>query len=612
MNGITGTSGMQRGSTDLKSAGTAVILMTDVEPAVRINAALEAAGYTTVVISPMDDVRGELRRGKPDILILTGALLDSNNVALVRQQLWDGVAVFGLTDVSDPAIERKLYDIGYAELFPKPAVVADIVDSVRRRLERRKLAQLTGLIGESDRIREVLVKIEQIAPVSSTVLVEGESGTGKELVARAIHRMSPRRARPFIAVNVGALPETLLESELFGHEKGAFTGAAERRLGRFELADTGTLFLDEIGEIPQSTQVRLLRVLEEREFTRVGGTTSIPVDVRVIAATNRPLREHVENGEFRADLFYRLNVLSMYLPPLRERREDIPLLVRRFVTEFSKQHDRPFNGISADAMQLLEEYSWPGNVRELRNLVESMVVLAHGREVTAEDIPPAIREQGSARLLPVHVKSVVHESERAVSGGREFEFIVRTLVDLKLQVEELRRRLDTQGAVGVDDRHWGGGVVAEVAGGGVHHLSGGYDGAVGVGDDANDVHQGAGGRGRGRERYYERNGYSGRDTTATAAHDPATNLPLSDSGRGIEPRDAAPLPVVITLGPGVTMADIERRAIEAALRSTGGNRRKAADMLGIGERTLYRKLREYDADLDSADDGEMGSSDDAE
>src|SRR6185295_5541435 len=182
---------------------------------------------------------------------------------------------------------------------------------------------------------------------------EGESGTGKELVARAVHLLSPRKNKPFIAVNVGALPETLLESELFGHEKGSFTGASERRLGRFELADTGTLFLDEIGEIPHSTQVKLLRVLEEREVTRVGGSASIPVDVRVVAATNRPLREHVEEGGFRADLFYRLNVLRVYLPPLRERKEDIPILVRRFIRELSKAHDRPFHGLGAEALQAL-------------------------------------------------------------------------------------------------------------------------------------------------------------------------------------------------------------------------------------------------------------------
>ena len=235
----------------------------------------------------------------------------------------------------------------------------------------------------------------------ATILITGESGTGKELVAKAIHLNSSRADESFVSVNCGAFTETLLESELFGHEKGAFTGAAERRLGRFELADTGTIFLDEIGEIPSTTQVKLLRVLEEREVTRVGSGTPIPIDVRVVAATNRPLREHVEEGGFRADLFYRLNVLGIYLPPLRERRDDIPLLVRRFVTEFATRHDRQFHGISADALALLVEYGWPGNVRELRNLVESMVVLAHGREIGAAEANQWLAGRGGAGFTSI-------------------------------------------------------------------------------------------------------------------------------------------------------------------------------------------------------------------
>ena len=545
---------MRRGGVDDGAASVVAILMTDVEPAVRLNAALEATGITTVTISPMDDVRGDLGRARPDIVVLTGALLDAAHISLVRQLLWDNVAVLGFTDVSDPQMVERLRDIGYAETWPKPVRIDDVVDSVRRRLERQRLAELTGLVGESAAIREVLVKVEQIAPVTSTVLIEGESGTGKELVARAIHRLSPRRGKPFIAVNVGALTETLLESELFGHEKGAFTGAAERRLGRFELADTGTIFLDEIGEIPSTTQVKLLRVLEEREVTRVGSGTSIPIDVRVVAATNRPLREHVEEGGFRADLFYRLNVLGIYLPPLRERRDDIPLLVRRFVTEFATRHDREFHGISADALALLVEYGWPGNVRELRNLVESMVVLAHGREIGAADIPRSIRDGGGRRLLPVHVGPMVREGERA--QGRELEFIVRSLVELKLQVEELRRRMDVERRAPAPG--WVGDVRAPAA------VSGSGAGEV-------------------------------------------ESTPGFGLMRGIEPRDQAPPATVITLGPGMTMAEIERVAIQAVLRDMGGNRRKAADVLGIGERTLYRKLREYDGG-DIEDGGNAESS----
>jgi DNA-binding NtrC family response regulator len=415
-----------------------LVFLTDVEPAVRLNAQLERGGVETAVVSPLDDVRGAIQHEKPDLIVMTGALVDPQNVALVREMLWEGISVVGLADVRDPEIEARLKAIGFVEIYAKPVVIDEVADSIRRLLDRQRLARLTGLIGQSEAIREVLVKVEQIAPVSSTLLIEGESGTGKELVARAIHRLSPRRNKPFIAVNVGALPETLLESELFGHEKGAFTGAAERRIGRFELAHTGTLFLDEIGDVPQTTQVKLLRVLEEREITRVGGTKSIPVDVRVVAATNKPLRDGVEEGRFRSDLYYRLNVLSIYLPPLRERRDDIPILVRRFITELSRQHDRPFKGISPEALEMLADYAWPGNVRELR-ISWNMVVLAPGREIGPADIPRQIREGAGARFLPVHVGPVMRE--RAGVEGRELEFIVRSLVELKLQMEELRRQL---------------------------------------------------------------------------------------------------------------------------------------------------------------------------
>jgi DNA-binding NtrC family response regulator len=363
-----------------------LITLSDVECAVRLNAALEQGGIETAMVSPVDDIRREIRRESPDVIVFTGAIADPANLQVVREQLWEGVSVIGMADVEDTSLRDRLRGLGFIDVYTKPVPTDELVAIVRRALDRQRLVKETGLIGQSDAIRQVLVKIEQMAPVSSTVMIEGESGTGKELVARGIHRMSPRRNKPFIAVNVGALTESLIESELFGHEKGAFTGAAERRLGRFELANTGTIFLDEIGEIPPATQVKLLRVLEERELTRVGGVAPISVDVRVVAATNQPLRQRVEEGAFRSDLYYRLNVLGMYLPPLRERREDIPLLVRQFVKDYSAQHDRPFHGISAEAMQIMMTYSWPGNVRELRNLVESMVVLAPGREITADDI----------------------------------------------------------------------------------------------------------------------------------------------------------------------------------------------------------------------------------
>ena len=509
-----------------------LITLHDVEPAVRLNARLEADGATTVLVSPLDDMRAEIRRAKPEIIVLSGELNDPSNLALVRELLWDGTPVVGLVEGDDAAQRERLRAVGYVELFSKPIVVDDVAIGVRRIMERHSLQEMTGLIGESEPLREVMVKVEQMAPVSSTVLVEGESGTGKELVARALAALGPRRNKPFIAVNVSALPETLLESELFGHEKGAFTGAAERRLGRFELADGGTLFLDEISEVPPSTQVKLLRVLEEREFTRVGGVQSISVNVRVIAATNRPLREDVEGGRFRADLYYRLNVLSIYLPPLRDRPADIPLLVRRFIRDLTAQHDRLFPGISGETMEMLVRYPWPGNVRELRNLVESMVVLSHGREVAPGDLPRQIREGGSARLLPVRFGLVSNQTGQA--EGRELEFILRSLLELKLQVEELRRRMD-------DDR-----------------------GAASVGG--------------------ARNAYIGE-----------VFGPGGTSGdvAAIGPRDETPPPNVVSIAPGTKMTEVERAVIEAALKETRGNRRRAADLLGIGERTLYRKIKEY-------------------
>jgi DNA-binding NtrC family response regulator len=235
---------------------TVLITLHDVEPAVRLNAQLEREGVKTEMVSPIDDVRGTIKRVRPEAIVVSGELTDRLIESIVKEQLWAGVPSIGLTDVQDERQLEKLRAIGYVEIYQKSIAPAELATAVKHLLERRELQLETGLIGESEPLREVLVKIEQMAPVSSTVLVEGESGTGKELVARALHRLSARKNKPFIAESVGALPETLLESELFGHEKGAFTGAAERRIGRFELADTGTLFLDEISEVPRSRSPR--------------------------------------------------------------------------------------------------------------------------------------------------------------------------------------------------------------------------------------------------------------------------------------------------------------------------------------------------------------------
>jgi len=257
---------------------------------------------------------------------------------------------------------------------------------------------LESFVGESPAITRVLDAIRQVAPSRATVLITGESGTGKELAAHAIHQLSPRRRGPFIAVHCAALSPQLLESELFGHEKGSFTGATERRIGRFEQAAGGTLFLDEIGEIDAATQVKILRVLGERVFERVGGNKPIQADVRLVAATNRDLARLVAEGKFREDLYFRLNVVQLHLPPLRDRSEDIPLLAEHFLRQAARENEKPVRELTADAMKCLLAYSWPGNVRELRAAIEHGVVMANGPKITLRDLPVAVRDSAPAGI----------------------------------------------------------------------------------------------------------------------------------------------------------------------------------------------------------------------
>jgi len=502
-----------------------LIAMDDLETAVRLNGAFEAAKFSTAMFSSLDDARGTVRRENPELVILTGAVHEPHVQRLAALAHDAEISTLALLEPTDSERAERVGRLRATEVMTKPVSPDDAVATARRLIDRRHLQERTGIVGESAPIQEVLVKIEQMAPVSSTVLVQGESGSGKELVAKGLHDLSPRRNEAFITVNCAALPETLLESELFGHEKGAFTGAAERRLGRFELADGGTIFLDEIGEIPLSTQVKLLRVLESRTFFRVGGTQPIKVDVRVVAATNRALRDAVTLGEFRDDLYYRLNVLNIYLPPLRERRGDIPLLLRRFIREFAKTHERPFRGITPEAMQRLVNAPWPGNVRQLRNLVESMVVLAPGAEIRASDIPADVLEgagthslRSGQALLPMRLQQ---QPGRDVPV-QELEFILRSLVDLRLQIEELRRRLD---------------------------------------DHPQRV-----------------------QVIELADHSAVADVMSENDRDGDRP---------VLYRPGMTMAEVERATIEAALNEYKGNRRRAAEVLGIGERTLYRKIKAY-------------------
>jgi transcriptional regulator with PAS, ATPase and Fis domain len=268
------------------------------------------------------------------------------------------------------------------------------------------------IVGTSGKVRELLDLVQRVAPTSSTVLIQGESGTGKELVARALHRNSPRCDRPLVAINCAALTESLLESELFGHEKGAFTGATCRKKGKLEMAEGGTLFLDEISELAAGMQAKLLRALQEREFDPVGGTRSVKVNVRVVAATNRNLAEEVQAGRFRSDLYYRLNVVTLTTPTLRERREDIPMLAESFIAKVSERYRVPRKALSAESLALLMSYDWPGNVRELENAIERAVVLGTAAQIRSEDLPVAVVRRTHADPAETGFQGAVKENKK--------------------------------------------------------------------------------------------------------------------------------------------------------------------------------------------------------
>ncbi len=308
-------------------------------------------------------------------------------------------------------------------------------------VERIAFQEEHNIIGESLEMQEIVQVIQQVAPTDITVLITGESGVGKEVVAQAIHAASRRAKKPMVTVNCGAIPEGIIESELFGHEKGSFTGASESRKGYFELADGGTIFLDEIGEIPTGTQVKFLRILENGEFMRVGSSTTKKVDVRVIAATNKDLEHEVYTKHFRPDLFYRLRSVNVRIPPLRERRDDIPLFFAKFAKDFGEKNNITFLGISDEAMGLLTQHYWPGNVRELRNVVESMLVIENGRHLTADDVRKYLKgshTNGDERNLPVYIPKSAESAER--------ELIYRALVDLKTDIMDMKNLLVNGGA----------------------------------------------------------------------------------------------------------------------------------------------------------------------
>lgn len=320
---------------------------------------------------------------------------------------------------------------GAVDFFTKPVDLDHLILTVSKALSNKRISEQNRqlkaeidvlkkkqgyqkIIGKSAPVAKMMEIIAQVAPSKASVLVTGESGTGKELVADAIHSLSSRADGPLIKVNCASLSPTLLESELFGHEKGAFTGAVSQKKGRFELADGGTIFLDEIGEIDQSTQIKILRVLQERCFERVGGEETVSVDVRIVAATNRNLEQEIRNGNFREDLYYRLNVVHIEVPPLRERKEDIPLLISSFIDTFNQEDGRHVEGFTNSARKALLAYSWPGNIRELRNTVESCVVLAKGAMIDVDELPPHIASRDENETVSINVGTTLEEAEKKI------------------------------------------------------------------------------------------------------------------------------------------------------------------------------------------------------
>jgi two-component system response regulator AtoC len=416
----------------------------DVYVGASIQEALNVMSAETV-----DLVLTDLRLGGEDGMQLIDKLL-----ALPHPPIVIMMTAYGSVDAAVEAMKRGAYDF-----VTKPINIAKLEILIHRALRSRRTEEevvelkkqverkygLERLIGESAIMQEVFETIKQVAPTRATVLITGESGTGKELVAQALHALSGRPKQKFVAVHCAALSPQLLESELFGHEKGAFTGAMERRIGRFEQANGGTIFLDEIGEIDATTQVKLLRVLsEERSFERVGGNASLKVDVRLVAATNRDLQKMVADGKFRDDLYFRLSVVPIHIPPLRARREDIPLLVAAFLNRFAEENNKPFRELTSDAIQAVLRYDWPGNVRELRTAIEHGVVMATGAKITLRDLPLAVRQGEPAaagpRGLPAP-KYALSRGEHFNLHATEERLILQALSESKGNVTEAARTL---------------------------------------------------------------------------------------------------------------------------------------------------------------------------
>jgi DNA-binding NtrC family response regulator len=399
-------------------------------------------GYRTATARDGLEALDQVKVWQPGIVVTDLKMPRMDGMRLLeelnRQQEQRAVIVLTAQGSVESAVEAmKIGAFDYLQKPVDPIRLKTILANVTRQLElqredeasqepKRNAASLGLLVGGSPAMNEIFSLIERVAPTNVSVLITGESGTGKELVARTLHELSPRRNKPFVAVNCAAIPESLIESEIFGHEKGAFTGAVERRAGCFELAEEGTLLLDEIGEMPIGTQAKLLRVLEDRRYRRLGSKVETPIDVRVLAATNKAPETAVADGHLRGDLFYRLNVFNVHMPPLRDHKEDLPAIVDRMITEMNEKHGRNVKGIDAELRGRLMAYDWPGNVRELRNTVERAIILCGGDELQAKHLPPGFGTRSGKLAVEVPANAVQVEVGTTV-GEAERMLILKTL-----------------------------------------------------------------------------------------------------------------------------------------------------------------------------------------
>jgi DNA-binding NtrC family response regulator len=432
------------------------ILVVDDEENIRegLKTVLETEGYSVDTVNDGNEAIDKINTDVFDLVILDLKMpnLDGYEFLNIVSKTDPYLPIIILTGHGSLQEAVELTKRGAFDYFLKPPDIDRLLSSIVKALELRKqllekgkekptqpFEALDNIIGESEEIKSIKTIVRKVASTDATVLITGESGTGKELIANAIHSLSNRRKGPFIKVNCGSIPETLLEAELFGHEKGAFTGAINRRKGRFELAHKGTIFLDEIGEISPKLQVALLRVLQDKEFQRVGGEETIKVDVRIITATNKNLEEEVKKGNFREDLFYRINIISIHVPPLRQRKTDIPILANFFLKKYTETHNKNIEGISEELMNLLLEYSWPGNVRELQNFMESSVIMCSENILTVSSIPPNYQTkllQPKVNLPQTHNKELDNEKVIYIKLGATLKETEKKVIEKTLEAAE--------------------------------------------------------------------------------------------------------------------------------------------------------------------------------